>query len=250
VRVQPLGRKAEKQCADGVTTLFPRILNIAHTPQICQSTLFFASHRPSPYPSFHPPGSPHPELSHSIHHPNTAKRFHIAASGGQVAGNSCRGAGAPLHPVACPLSPGDTLGTIATRKRCRGPPTERQAADSWLNEFAEQPGSAGVDLELLRGDQAGEVQFFAANMLLTVVNRQWARMEAGLQANIHQKLRQTSHPFFPTPRSSILQDAFVPTSLECMPWLKTDPGLFTHQVVTHLSSSMPPEVRGIGRLSP
>lgn len=74
----------------------------------------------------------------------------------------------------------------------RGSPAEQQAASAWLQNFLDQPEAAAASLGLLRPELAAEIQFFAANMLLSAIKKHWTGFTAQQKEDIDSRLRQVS----------------------------------------------------------
>jgi len=67
-------------------------------------------------------------------------------------------------------------------------PQQRRAADTWLNSFTSQPAAWEASLQLL-GDRP-EVAYFAANMLLTKVRREWSQLSPQQRAAVSTSVSQ------------------------------------------------------------
>lgn len=76
-----------------------------------------------------------------------------------------------------------------------------------MSGFPDQPEAIQIILELQGMACPPEVHFFTANMLLTIVKRQWAGMQPQLKGIVEAKIRQEHHPLSIAigPESSCLQ---------------------------------------------
>jgi len=64
---------------------------------------------------------------------------------------------------------------------------QQRAADCWLNEYSQQSSAWQTSLLLLEHPQA-EVAYFASNILLAKVRREWSELDAGAQAAVQAGL--------------------------------------------------------------
>lgn len=69
---------------------------------------------------------------------------------------------------------------------------QRQAANTWLTDFAASP-QAWDCLQLLDSDSDAEVQFFSTNILLSKVRQSWHQLQPDMQAQISHYLRSALH---------------------------------------------------------
>ncbi len=65
-----------------------------------------------------------------------------------------------------------------------GTPDQQKIASSWLNDLSGTMGAWQTGLELLGGNNAVEVQFFAANMLFNKARRDFGRLQPSERANL------------------------------------------------------------------
>lgn len=70
-----------------------------------------------------------------------------------------------------------------------GPHDQQKIASSWLNDFSGTMGAWQTGLELLGGNTAVEVQFFAANMLFNKARRDFGRLQPSERASLLTLIR-------------------------------------------------------------
>lgn len=66
---------------------------------------------------------------------------------------------------------------------------QQKIASSWLNDFSGTMGAWQTGLELLGGNNAVEVQFFAANMLFNKARRDYGRLQPSERASLLTLIR-------------------------------------------------------------
>lgn len=74
----------------------------------------------------------------------------------------------------------------------RGDPAEQHSAGVWLYSLLDQPQAALIALQLLTNGQEADVQFFAANMVLTVVKRHWSKIDMQSRDTIDGQIRYSA----------------------------------------------------------